>query len=215
MQKRSHFQFAKALLRGRNGFSARRYELAFLIGSVQPDCNPLSYLKGSIRHQKFGGHTYNNARTYIERRVRRLKNRKHWTMWQYYTLGKLTHYVADAFTYPHNSHFPGTPLDHHNYETALRIRFAAYLKAHPYCYACPCREFPRALYGLHESYMSAPGGLDRDIRYILAAGRMLLTGCGTPLAGHTAPAARKQNHTPQINRLPETILSVSTASGSE
>ena len=42
-------------------------------------------------------------------------------MWQYYTLGKLTHYLADAFTYPHNDHFSDSLMDHHRYESDLRL----------------------------------------------------------------------------------------------
>ena len=103
MQKRSHTLLASALLRSREGFDARRFELAFLFGSFQPDCNPFSYLKGSLRARTFGGHNYTNSREYIYDHIQRLQQRhKVWTMWQYYTLGKLTHYLADAITYPHN-----------------------------------------------------------------------------------------------------------------
>ena len=121
MQKRSHTLLASALLRSQEGFDARRFELAFLFGSFQPDCNPFSYLKGSLRARKFGGHNYTNSHDYIIAHIERLQRRRTaWTMWQYYTLGKLTHYLADAFTYPHNENFPDTMLDHHRYETDLR-----------------------------------------------------------------------------------------------
>ena len=45
MQKRSHKLLASTLLKDANGFSTRRYELAFLFGSFQPDCNPLTLEK--------------------------------------------------------------------------------------------------------------------------------------------------------------------------
>ena len=105
MQKRSHRLLASALLSSQQGFHAKRFELAFLFGSFQPDCNPLTYLKGSWRGQKLRGHNFSNSQLYIYTRIHRLQRRTHWTMWQYYTLGKLTHYLADAFTYPHNDHF--------------------------------------------------------------------------------------------------------------
>ena len=114
MQKRSHKLLASALLQSQQGFAARRFELAFLFGSFQPDCNPLTYLKGSLHGRRFQGHCYPNSRTYVESRIRRLQQRRErWTVWQYYTLGKLTHYLADAFTYPHNDIFPDSHLDHH------------------------------------------------------------------------------------------------------
>ena len=44
MQKRTHTLLARTLLRSEMGFSARRFELAFLFGSFEPDVNPFSYL---------------------------------------------------------------------------------------------------------------------------------------------------------------------------
>ena len=55
MQKRSHKLLAATLLENTQGFQARRFELAFLFGSFQPDCNPLTYLKGFLRAYKFRG----------------------------------------------------------------------------------------------------------------------------------------------------------------
>ena len=80
MQKRSHKLLASQLLEARNGFQRRRFELAFLFGSFQPDCNPLSYLKGSIRSRTFRGHNYTNSDRYIISRILRLQRReKVWT----------------------------------------------------------------------------------------------------------------------------------------
>ena len=98
MQKRTHTLLAQTLLRSGTGFSARRFELAFLFGSFQPDVNPLSYLKGSLHYNKLKGHNYANSRAYINAKILKLQRRRRWTMWQYYTLGKLTHYLADAST---------------------------------------------------------------------------------------------------------------------
>ena len=43
MQKRSHTLLARTLMEQTAGFDKRRFALAFLFGSFQPDCNPLSY----------------------------------------------------------------------------------------------------------------------------------------------------------------------------
>ena len=83
MQKRSHKLLASTLLEAQNGFQRKRFELAFLFGSFQPDCNPLSYLKGSIRSYTFRGHNYTNSDQYIASRIGRLQHRnKNWTSWQ-------------------------------------------------------------------------------------------------------------------------------------
>ena len=178
LQKRSHTLLASALLRSHQGFQARRFELAFLFGSFQPDCNPLSYLKGSLRARKFGGHNYSNSRDYIYGHIQRLQRRhKAWTMWQYYTLGKLTHYLADAFTYPHNEDFPDTMLDHHPYETELRQYFSGYMAHRTLRRQNACRELTAALAELHDQYMAAHATMGRDTRYILEATSLLMAGC--------------------------------------
>ena len=188
MQKRSHLLLAQSLLSRERGFPARRYELAFLFGSFQPDCNPLSYLKGSFHSKPFGGHTYGNCKAYIKRRIRRLQRRTHWNLWNYYTMGKLTHYVADAFTWPHNPHFPGVGWEHHVYETALRLALCARLSDAPRFaeYREVSAALPEELESLHERYLSeAAPGVDTDIDYILEASEMLFAGCRP--ATRTAP----------------------------
>nr|WP_326184856.1 zinc dependent phospholipase C family protein [uncultured Oscillibacter sp.] len=177
MQKRSHTLLASALLRGEEGFGARRFELAFLFGSFQPDCNPLSYLKGSLRAYKLCGHNYTNSRRYINAHIAKLQRRSRWTMWQYYTLGKLTHYLADAFTYPHNEDFPDGLMDHHRYETQLRQYLAAYLAHRALWRGAACQDLATAIEELHCQYMSNPSDLRRDVHYILRATELLMAGC--------------------------------------
>lgn len=179
MQKRSHKLLAGALLQSHQGFDARRFELAFLFGSFQPDCNPLTYLKGSSFHgPKFQGHCFPSSWAYIESRIQRLQARRQWTMWNYYTLGKLTHYLADAFTYPHNEIYPDGPLNHHRYETALRLRLAEVLESRRPRLQSRCGDLTEALDTLHHQYLrGGVSGPDRDIRYILAATALLMAAC--------------------------------------
>nr|WP_325297429.1 zinc dependent phospholipase C family protein [uncultured Dysosmobacter sp.] len=177
MQKRSHTLLASSLLQSEQGFGARRFELAFLFGSFQPDCNPLSYLKGSLRAYKFRGHNYTNSQRYICAHIEKLQCRAHWTVWQYYTLGKLTHYLADAFTYPHNEHFPNSQLDHHRYESELRLYLAAYLGHRALERESACRDLSAAIEELHRQYMAGRSDTRRDVRYILRATELLMAGC--------------------------------------
>ncbi len=177
MQKRTHTLLARTLLRGETGFSARRFELAFLFGSFQPDVNPLSYLKGSLRHNKLKGHNYANSRAYINARILKLQRRRRWTMWQYYTLGKLTHYLADAYTYPHNEDYPDSMMDHHNYETGLRQFMRGYLSNRHICRQQARRDLIAALEELHAQYMSTRASMYRDASYILKATSLLMSGC--------------------------------------
>ena len=179
MQKRSHKLLASTLLESHNGFRTKRFELAFLFGSFQPDCNPLSYLKGSIRSHRFRGHNYTNSDRFIDRRIGRLQNRaKSWTCWQYYTLGKLTHYLADAFTYPHNENYPDSLMEHRRYEDDLREYLASYLKVWGLNKPDPALEIDLvgSLRDLHQQYMDARADMRRDVRYILEATSLLMEG---------------------------------------
>ena len=177
MQKRSHKLLASTLLECEHGFGAKRFEWAFLLGSFQPDCNPLTYLKGSLRHNKLKGHNYANSRAYINARILKLQRRRRWTMWHYYTLGKLTHYLADAYTYPHNPDYPNSMLDHHNYETDLRQFMRGYL-AHRHLQRQQARrDLVAALEELHQQYMATRASMIRDASYILKATSLLMAGC--------------------------------------
>ena len=193
VQKRSHLLLARSLLSREHGFPARRYELAFLFGSFQPDCNPFSFLKGSLHGSLFGGHTYGNSRAYINRHIRRLQRRKYWNLWHYYTMGKLTHYVADAFTWPHNPHFPGVGWEHHVYESALRLALEARLSRDTRFRPVDCEDvsaaLPYALKSLHDQYLAEGNpGVDVDMDYILKASDMLLAGCRPAVETlHTLP----------------------------
>ena len=146
------------------------FELAFLFGSFQPDCNPLTYLKGSLRAYKFRGHNYSNSQHYIYSRISRLQRRQRWTIWQYYTLGKLTHYRADAFTYPHNENYPDSMLCHHQYETDLRAYLEEYLATRALRREKFRQDVADALQELHRQYMAGVADMRKDVQFLLMAG---------------------------------------------
>ena len=99
-------------------------------------------------------------------------------MWQYYSLGKLTLYLRDAYTYPHNDHFPDGLMDHHRYETDLRLYLEEYLEEQPPQVETVDRDLPDTIAELHQEYLSAAaGGMNQDVRYILEATRLLVGGC--------------------------------------
>ena len=182
MQKRSHKLLAASFLKSEYGFRAKRYEWAYLFGSFEPDCNPLSYLKGSLHARKFGGHNYTNSQHFIERKIRVLQKRQHWNIWHYYTLGKMTHYLADAFTFPHNTHYTDTMLAHHQYETDLRVYLEQYLENRTLRRKAFREDVIGSLTQLHEYYMQSCADQCMDVQFILEAVGLLMAGCRPKIA---------------------------------
>lgn len=182
MHKRSHKLLAQTVMDSYGGFGSRRFRLAFLVGSVQPDCNPLSYLKGSLHALPLRGHNYSNSQRYIERSIRTLQSRRTWSVRQYYRLGKLSHYMADAFTCPHNENFTQSQLEHHQYETLLRLQLAQRLEHSAAIRARAREDLIPAIRTLHRHYLDAPSDRERDLRYILLSNSLLV--------GALAPHAR-------------------------
>ena len=114
---------------------------ALLWGCVEPDFNVLTYLKGSMHGEKLRGHNYENAYERIScfvHKLERTQKKMRDTFGMYgmflklkwhFLLGKLTHYVADAFTFPHNKIYPGGFKDHCSYEEKLKRDLRSYIKS--------------------------------------------------------------------------------------
>ena len=179
MQKRSHKLLASSLLKSHKGFGKRRHELAFLFGSFQPDCNPFTFLRGSFRARAFCGHSFSNSHRYICRKIQTLQQCKCWKTRHYYTLGKLTHYLADAFTFPHNVHFPNSLMDHHRYETELRLSLQKHLSSRSLLFRSHCPDLMASIPRLHRQYALTESDIHGDIHYILQAACLLMTLCPT------------------------------------
>ncbi len=131
MRRKSHICLGNYLIDQYMLNAKNWHRRLFLLGCIQPDMNPLTYLKGSLRSRWLCGHHYHNAKPFMERISQRLENRKQLHIIDYYTLGKLIHYTADAFTYAHNDAFPGSLSGHRNYEKELQDWFLSYLYQNP------------------------------------------------------------------------------------
>ena len=106
-------------------FAAKRL---FLWGCVLPDRNPLTYLRGIYLGHPLKTHFVAISRPEIHRLCSKLEHKRKLFLWDYYSLGALTHYVADAFTFPHNAHYHGGLLNHARYEeSTLHPLFETYI----------------------------------------------------------------------------------------
>ena len=101
----------------------------FVTGCVFPDHNPLTYLRGVCMGHPLKTHFLFLSYPEIIRLCNKLENRKRLYLWDYYSLGALVHYAADAFTFPHNEHYTGSMLEHAEYEhNELHPVFEQYLR---------------------------------------------------------------------------------------
>ncbi len=142
---------------------------AFLIGCVEPDRNPITYLKGSIRFQWLRGHNYRNARRFMRRISQRLEGKRKLNLYDFYTLGKLIHYTTDAFTYAHNDTFSTNLVDHRVYEVELQNHFLRFMEADPQVNPRVARTIMDAVYSYHREYERQEANIHTDARFALNA----------------------------------------------
>lgn len=151
-----------------------RYRKAFLLGCIEPDRNPATYLKGSLRRQWLRGHNWGNAQNYMQRVARRLEQRRKLKLLDFYTMGKLIHYTMDAFTSAHNEEFGNSLTDHRFYEVNLQNYFLSYLSENPEIWTdnqSPAMDTIRAY---HCDYIRRPVNIHTDTRFAIIVSSMVI-----------------------------------------
>lgn len=147
----------------------KRYIKAFQLGCIEPDRNPITYLKGSIRCQWLRGHNYRNARRFMKQISWRLEKKDKLNLYDYYTLGKLIHYTTDAFTYAHNDTFPTNLSDHKEYEDALQEHFLEFMSQDPEVDTMVARTIMSAICSYHRDYEQQESCIYNDAKFALSA----------------------------------------------
>lgn len=104
MRKKSHWHLADYLMRDNE---RPAIEFMFKVGSVAPDF----MIRSMIR-----GHSYDSTTQRVERRLEKLEEKGCWNLVSAYRLGYVTHYLADYFTAPHNTHGEFGFRDHCSFE---------------------------------------------------------------------------------------------------
>ncbi|MGM9661144.1 MAG: zinc dependent phospholipase C family protein [Faecousia sp.] len=169
MRGKSHLRIAQYLLENYLQDIPKRYQRAFRLGCIEPDRNPATYLKGSIRCQWLRGHNYKNARCFMRAISIRLERKERLNLFDYYTLGKLIHYTTDAFTYAHNDTFPVQLKEHKAYEDALQEHFLDYMEQDPQVDIPTARTIMEAISSYHKEYERVESNIHRDSRFALNA----------------------------------------------
>ncbi len=169
MRGKSHLCLGNYLIQHYMNDIPERHKKAFLMGCIEPDRNPVTYLKGSLRHQWLRGHNYLNARRFMRHISWRLEKKEKWNLFDYYTLGKLIHYTTDAFTYAHNDMFSTDLNDHREYEISLQEHFLDYMAQDPSVDPKIARTIMEAISSYHRQYQALPRDIHTDTRFALTA----------------------------------------------
>lgn len=141
---------------------------AFLCGSILPDFNPLTYLRGIRQSRRMAGHDFPYSQKHIRRVALRLQKKGVKSLADCYVLGTLIHYLADSFTYPHTADFRESMREHNRYERELHTVFPNCVKEAQTCAAPPSPEdLPDFLSEERRRYEAEPQGLHRDGKEIL------------------------------------------------
>ena len=112
------------------------------------------------------GHCWNNIQSCISSLIEKCAGEV--GVLAAFRLGKLCHYIVDAFTFPHNSDFSGTLSEHMAYEddlTLYLIKNKQNMRFSPNRFSFSFRWIE----SLHEEYMAEKPSMSRDAYYALSA----------------------------------------------
>lgn len=128
MKRDDHLALAVDLVRLQpNGVMGLPLKRAFFLGAILPDANPITYLRGAHLSGRPQGHDAKWSYPLLLRLLSTLRRTGVRTELDAYRLGTLTHYLADALTYPHTPGFCGGISEHNRYERELHRAFSAAL----------------------------------------------------------------------------------------
>lgn len=175
MRGKSHQHLGRYLAEKYMAAHPKRYVKAFLLGCIEPDRNPATYLKGSLSRQWLRGHNWGNAEKYMQRISARLESRRELNLLDYYTIGKLIHYTTDAFTSAHNERFGVSLQDHRQYEEALQNHFISYLSKNPEFRTDAKDPVMDTIRTYHRDYLRRPISIHTDTRFSIIVCCMVLT----------------------------------------
>ena len=122
MRKKSHILLARYLAdQMPANESLQSHRKAFCLGNILPDIQPSFITK---RHEYFG--TFDEVQGKIRRLVQSGESYNDRVFWR--RAGEVMHYIADYFTFPHNTIYPGSLKDHCSYEEKLKRDLRRYIR---------------------------------------------------------------------------------------
>ena len=115
MRKKSHISLARYLVREMKLDGLVKHKKAFYLGSILPDLTPKMITSP---------HEFSTSYDGLQCTIRRIAEEgleEEWNervLWR--KVGVVLHYVADYFTFPHNTSFGGNLKDHCMYESEMK-----------------------------------------------------------------------------------------------
>lgn len=119
MRKKDHIILAKYIIEKTNFRELRMYSGSFQFGSILPDLKLYTYA---------AGHTYEASLEVIQKKLYDIIDSGFIGAREVRKIGEIIHYVADFFTFPHNTIFSGNMKEHCRYEKEMRVSFKHYIK---------------------------------------------------------------------------------------
>ncbi len=168
METIDHKSLGYILLNKKDSYNLTIYDKAFIFGCIEPDINFFTYMKGSIKFKKmFRGHQRINSLDYILRVIDKLSRKDYLFLIDYYKLGRVIHYIADSFTFPHTNEFKGDIKEHVIYERKLhqfleenKLKLSSYKKSNE-------GNLKEYLLKMQYKYTQSKPRIENDLNYII------------------------------------------------
>lgn len=195
MRTTDHLALGVFLVKEANDAALSRHSRAFLIGSVEPDYNIASYVRDTVKRREISRHGADQAFPYAAKCMAAFEKHGLSGFGGYFMLGTMLHFVADAFTYPHNAFWSDSMAAHITYERALHGAFLNELKARSSKGLAAAPQYPLEYFSkAHDEYSKEGGSIQTDCRYIIDnCAAMLLASLR-----YAVPAAAMQEEAKEI-----------------
>ena len=170
MRKKSHISLAKGIIYGLNMEDRMKHRFTFYLGSIWPDCIPSFLVKRHCIDDTFD--LFNRK---MEKFVKKYKLHKDMGFMSTLRMGVITHYIADYFTFPHNSHYEGNLKEHCVYEEALKHKMYSFIddvknSEEERCinHMTDVKQITDYIKDKHAQYLEVKGNVESDCGYSFA-----------------------------------------------
>ena len=191
MRKKSHISLARYIVDSFDDADLKKHRFSFYLGSILPDIKP-SFL--------YKRHEINGTFPMLQKHIKRLSEgqkaiEKKKTIKYYRDLGQISHYLADYFTFPHNTIYLGSLKAHCSYEEQLKQDLRACIKsgeAAKYLAEQCAKHFRNAealcsfIQKTHDEYIERKHDVEDDIHHILEINQRAIEGILQLLAKNRA-----------------------------